>query len=257
VRAAIFAVVVALALAGAAAGRVQDERTDAVKVMKVDLAAAITYEEQALESEKNGDEHASHEQLIKGYGALLDAHKALSVLEPDAWEARQYRKLHHVDDPWHRLQDEFQTAIWDDHGALEFRAVDVNIGLALAEKKKMLAFINGASADQCTEVLALRGAMTVNGVAQGHSELRFALSCSEPMKEVDLGLDGEKWSDVEASPGAVKIRVNGEVLEIDLGNVKYVSGTAEATPDFTSGDKIEGEIVPIAGDSAPPVDETM
>jgi hypothetical protein len=87
--------------------------------------------------------------------------------------------------------------------------------------------------------------------------LRFAVSCSKPMKEVDLGLDGEKWSHVETSPGKAKIGDGGDVLEIDLSNVKYVSGTAEGNPDFASGDKIEGEIIPIAGDSAPPIDETM
>jgi hypothetical protein len=144
-----------------------------------------------------------------------------------------------------------------DVGALNGSPFQKHLELALADKREVLASVVQAYDDNCTELLDLRGPIEVNGVAQGHSLLRFAVSCKEPIKEVDLGLDGEKWTQVETSSGTAKVGAGGDMLEIDLNDVKYVSGTAEGKPDFQSGDKVEGEIVPVAGDSAPPVDETM
>jgi hypothetical protein len=236
---------------------VRDERSDALKVTKVDLAAALLYEKQALALDKQGNEHAAHEELIHGYGAVWDALKALRLFEPDAWEARQYRKLHHTDDPWHVVDTELRDAINDDHGALEYRAFAGNVVLAYAHKLKAFAAVDAAFADPCTEVTNLRGPITVNGVPQGASQLTVIISCQEPMKEIDLDLHGQAWTDVQVSKGVARVLEGGEVLAIDLSGVTYVSVTAEGKPDFVDGDKIEGDIIPIHGDSHPPIDEVM
>lgn len=228
-------------------------------VVQVDLVAAIAYEQQALASYEAGHEQAAHQQLIESARALSAMSGAFGVLVPEPWAEGEFVRLLHAENPWHRLEREWSDVRYQESGLLARTSTGAifvaNLKRQIAAKQRMLAFVEAASKDHCTEAINLRGPITVNGVPQGHSELTVAVSCSEPIKEIVLGLDGVTFSKAESSQGTVK--VSGDALEVDLNNVTYVSVTAEGNPDFASGDKLDGEIVPIAGDSAPPMDETM
>lgn len=252
------ALFVLLALTAAAApARVQDSRAKIIKAAKTDLAAALVDEQHALAEYQAGDENKARNDIARSHSALQYLARAVNLLLPDPWEAHAYMRVHGTEEPWHHLADQVHEVFLDDHAILDGRGSFLpNVKRAIAEKKEMLAFVDGASRDRCTVATNLEQ-LSVNGVPQGPSTLGVAVSCSEPMEEVDLDLKGITWTDEGASPGTVRIVDGGDVLEVDLGGAKYMSVTAEGNPDFAPGDKVEGDIIPIHGDSAAPIDETM
>lgn len=260
-RIAILAALLSLVVVGSAPAQNRGEPSDvsAMKVVKVDVQAALTYESMALASAKKGNSAKAHQQLVNARGALSDMGDALKELVPDQWWAYEYLKANHKDDPWTQVDREWYTASSADYDA-EIRVgsqlVDT-LEKANAAKEAMLAVVTQAIHDRCLELVNLRGPIEVNGVPQGRSQLTVSVSCDDPIDELDLGILNAVWTQADAGSASTAMADGGKVLEVDAHGAKSVSVTAEANPDAAPGQQLEGDIVPIAGDSAPPIDETM
>lgn len=260
-RIAILAALLLLAVAGSAPAQNREEPSDvsAMKVVKVDVQAALTYEKMALASAKKGNSAKAHEQLVNARGALNDMVDALKELVPDDWWATEYLKVNHKEDPWTQVDRKWYTASNADYDA------EYQVGSQLvhtleeadAAKEEMLAVVTQAIHDRCLELINLRGPIEVNGVPQGHSQLTVTVSCDDPIDELDLGIANAVWTQADAGSASTTTADGGEVLVVDAHGAKSVSVTAEANPDAASGQQLEGDIVEIAGDSGPPIDETM
>jgi hypothetical protein len=256
----LIALVVVLALVAGAAAR-GDEPSDlkAMRVLKTDLDAALYYETQALASAKSRDSAKAHEQLVNARGALNDMEDAVRELTPSTFYASQFLLLNHTPEPWLRLEDQYANVLaYDADARFQVGSTLVTtLEKANALKHEMLDFVTAAIHSRCLELINLRGPIEVNGVPQGHSQLTVSVTCDDPIEQLDLAIENVRWTSVDAGKNATKTADGGKVLEVDAHGAKTVTVSAQTTPDAAAGDRIEGDIVEIKGDSGPPIDETM
>jgi hypothetical protein len=260
-RIVILAALFSLMVAAGAPAQIREEPSDVsdMKVVKVDVQAALTYENMALASAKKGNSAKAREQLVNARGALNDMEDAMKELVPDEWWAWEYLKVNHKDDPWTKVSGKWFAATRDDFDA-EYEVgskLVKTLEEANAAKEAMLAIVTQEIHDRCLQLINLRGPIEVNGVPQGHSQLTVTLSCDDPIDVVDLGIQNVVWAQVDAGSATTTTADGGKVLEVDAHGAKSVTVTAETNPDAASGEKIEGDVVDIAGDSGPPIDEVM
>lgn len=251
----------ALGTAGALAGDQSSEPGDlqAMKVAKVDLEAALSYEKMALASARKRNSAKAHHQLVNARGALNDMRDAVEELAPPEWWDHEYAVLHHKEEPWlkfGRNLGELEKLDLEARGEVGGDLVEL-LEAANERKREMLDFVTEAIKSRCVELVNLRGPITVNGVPQGHSELTVSISCHEGIDELDLSIHNLIWTEADAGADKAKVLEGGKVLEVDAHGAESVTVTAEANPDPASGQTLAGDIIPIAGDSAPPIDETM
>lgn len=231
----------------------------AMKTAKVDLRAALTYERMALASAKSRDAAKAHRELINSRGALNDGAEAIEQLTPPFQWSVDFRAINHRTEPWTQFADDWRNLLNMDFAAHQLAGPGLVriLSAAVSDKTAMLGFITRAIRDKCLELENLRGPIEVDGVPQGPSELTVTVSCDDGIDELELGTDGVVWTQADAGPDAVTMGAGGQVLEVDGKGAKSVTVTAEGNPDSAAGDQLVGDIVPIAGDSAPPFDEVL
>ena len=246
------------ASARAGSGPTDAERT-ALKVAQTDLRAALDWEDDALSLAEHFRSNEAHGAIRHALGALDEMGGAARELTPPGFWVMDWRAAHGGVEAWSRFAAELRSAVTLDRDALKEFSGDIIAKVEDANKIKrnMLDLVTNTLRDPCTEVIDVRGPITVNGVPQGHSQLTVSVSCQKRIKEIDLGVPGSVWTSSDAGRDPTKTAAGGAVLEVDVHGAKSASVTATANPDVRVGEVLAGDIIPIAGDSHPPIDEVM
>jgi hypothetical protein len=230
-----------------------------MKVARTNLETALNYEHRALIAAKDGEHERAHHDLSESRNALADARGAIGELMPPPAEAAAFDQANHRTEPWTHYDEDIVGIINIDKRAHERKGAELvaEIQKSIGEKKALLRDLTSAIHNACAELVNLQGPFKVNGVPQGTSQLTVSISCEDEIDLVDLWSAGSAWTNAQAGPDAVSTSAGGHMLQVNASGATTVTVTAEGNPEFPPMEVLWGDIVPIAGDSAPPVDEIM
>jgi hypothetical protein len=240
--------------AASAPARVSDDDVRAAALHNVDanLGDAIKLEQNAVYLVDHGNEAGARSEIKNSESLLNKALPAADALTTPA-ELRQFAP---PDTSWDRVGENTRSAITWDKRALEQSggALATYVGIALKKKEAVYSLVHAEiKHPMCSELINLQGPITVNGVPQGSSQLSVDVACSRPVTKVIVALPGVT---------VMKMIPDGQVIDAilsaaDVMQLKMNAGrsggvTVETAKPVTGTQKIETEIIPIAGDSHPP-----
>lgn len=190
-RIVILAALFSLMVAASAPAQNRDQPSDvsAMKVAKIDLQAALNYENMALASAK------AHHQLINAHGALYDMDDAVKEPTPDESWANEYEQVTHKREPRTHFGGHWLGLLYADSSAEDKTESDLVASLEAsnATKNEMLAFVTRRSTTAASSSSTSgpdRGERSAAGpfTADGHSLLRRPDRRARP-RNPQCGLD--------------------------------------------------------------------
>ncbi len=100
----------------------------------------------------------------------------------------------------------------------------------------------------CSEVIDLRGPITVNGVPQGPSTLTIDTSCTKPVDSVYVDIPQAVIEQFSAGGTATAtVEDGGELLKVGMHGAKSGEVSIQTSPDLVPGEALNEEVVPIHG----------
>ena len=252
------AVLFAFALVSAApAGSGDDDaRIVALHNIKNDLGAAHTAEILAYHAFQRG-------RVAEGIADLKVAEKSVAEASPAIHYVNVAPSFNEIfpHDPWKNV-----TLNWELVGIYDQKAMNPNLTPAkrlqdlfeAIDKKNDLIELVTTELEHppCEQLTDLRGPITVNGQPQGKATLSVEVSCTKPVKEVDLVLPGLTVEQMQPDQGD-KAQLKGAILKLlGDGTSKQVGVVVQTTPDPAPGGKVE-DVIEIKGDSYDYFTETM
>jgi hypothetical protein len=239
----------------AAGSRRDDPRTEDLKVAKVDLRAALTYESFALKAAEAGDHATVKKELTAAEKALTSMGSIPYRLTPplDFDNAQIGRP-----DPWPFFSHRFEVAQAQDREAMRLptKAVEY-IKEALRLKNQMYDMVAFDLDHPCGELVNVEGPVEVNGAPQGPTKVTVGFSCKMKLDDVEIEIPNVTWSNVDAGSDPVTLNAGGKIADVKAGGATSVSITGTTNPDPATGDSVDSLVVPIAGDSVDYFIDTM
>jgi hypothetical protein len=256
VRLAILAALLALTVTAAAPARSNDdERHLALVTLQANVTEALKAERYAFNYNKSGSVDVATKELRAAAVVIKDTEQVASYLTTYKW----LDGIH--GNPWDDVRSNIDYILTDDERAASpgtSVARRRQLLLSAGEKKNDLLDLVTAELKRppCDEVIDLRGPITVNGVAQGHSTVTVDVSCTTPEKSIYVDIPAVMITGADTGGnGTEKIEKGGKVVEVDLHGTKSGEVTIQSSPDPAAGEQID--VVVIAGDSADYFPEVM
>jgi hypothetical protein len=149
-----------------------------------------------------------------------------------------------------------RSAITWDKRALEQSggAFATYVGIALKKKEAVYSLVHAEiTHPMCSELINLQGPITVNGVPQGGSQLSVDVACSRPVSKLIVVLPTVTITKMIMDGQAVSgILSQADVMQIKMNAGRSGGVTVQTIQPMTGAQKVETEVIPIAGDSHPP-----
>jgi hypothetical protein len=256
VRLAILAALLALTVTAAAPARSNDdERHLALVTLQKNVTEARKAEKYAFIYNKSGSVDVAAKELRAAAVVIKDTEQVASYLTTYKW----LDGIH--GNPWDDVRSEIDYILADDQKAA---SPDTSVArrrqllLNAGEKKNDLIDLvtNELEHAPCTEVVDLRGPITVSGVPQGHSTVTVDVSCDKPEKSIYVDIPAVVITGADTGgTGTEQIEKGGKVVEVDLHGGTSGEVTIQSSPDPAAGEKID--VVVIAGDSVDYIPEVM
>ena len=215
------------------------------------LSYAMTLETNAIKLSKAGNEEGATKEIKNALHLLNQVLPSAKTLTPPD-EFSHYAPAN----SWLHLTSNMKLLITMDESALRstspggFRSELYN---ANHVKEQLYTLVDDeVRFPKCSELINLRGPITVNGVAQGSSQLSVDVSCNRPEQKVIVVVPANTV--VKAAPDgqakAVILRA-GHIVEVDLNGATSGGVTMQTSPDAAAPDPVDSDVIPIKGDSHP------
>jgi hypothetical protein len=252
VRTVFLAIVVTLATATSSFAQSSDQphsEQQALKILKTDLGDALKLERDALQLSNAGEDADARSELENARGLIVAAEPAAEWMSAPPVLALRGR-----DDPWESFEDDIYDIDNLDKLASHEKGSRLRSALEAANLKKLAAYAlvsNELAHPDCAEIINRQGPLVVDNVPQGPTTVTVDFACKQRIDEFFIALPTISAMQALASPPAqsATIEDGGELIKVDVDGAKSGGVTFETTPDAAAGDKVDGEVVPIAGDS--------
>jgi hypothetical protein len=247
--AALLASVLLLGASAAPAKSDYGPRTTALREVRLGVSYAMTLEANAIKLSKAGKEGESIDEVKNALHLLKQVLPAAKTLTPPG-----IMKPWIPPSSWEKLISRLTYVIGADEDSL--RATTPLGGRyplyhANEVKDEIYKLLDAEiRRPMCTELINLRGPITVNGVPQGPSQLSVDVSCKQPEQKVIVVVPTSTVVQAVPDGGATAVAVKAaSVVEVDLNGAKSGGVTIETKPDAAAGAPVDSDVIPIAGDS--------
>jgi hypothetical protein len=238
--------------AAAAPARVGDDFERAAALHNVDgnVGDAIKLERNAIYLVDHGNEAGARSEIKNSLELLDKALPATVVLNTPG----PLRQIGAPDSSWDRLTENTKSAIHWDKEALQQGggALAVDLGIALKKKEAVYSLVHAEiKSPMCTLQTNLES-ISVNGVVQS-SQLDVGVNCTRPEAQVLIVMPGTSIAKAIPSPPTITDVMSAvSAMKLALKGQRSADVTIQTSQPMTGTQKIEVEIIPIAGDSHPP-----
>lgn len=252
VPAALLAFVLVLTGAAAAPARVSDDFERAAALHNVDgnVGDAIKLERNAIYLVDHGNEAGARSEIKNSLELLDKALPATVVLNTPG----PLRQIGAPDSSWDRLTENTKSAIHWDKEALQQGggALAVDLGIALKKKEAVYSLVHAEiKSPMCTLQTNLES-ISVNGVEQS-SQLDVGVNCTRPEARVLIVMPGTSIAKAIPSPPTITdVLSAASAMTLLLKGQRAAGVTIQTSQPMTGTQKIDVEIIPIAGDSHGP-----
>ncbi len=223
-------------------------RTSALREVRLGVSYAQTLEANAIKQSKAGNEEASIAEVKNALHLLNQVLPAAKSLTPPGI----FKPWVHPG-PWEKLISSLEYVIRGDEDSIHATTPEgARYYLhSVSEAKENIYKLLDAEIRRpmCTELINLRGPITINGVPQGSSRLSVDVSCNQPEQKVIVAVPGSTVAQAAPDGQATVVVKAANVVEVDLNGATSGGVTIETSPDASSGKPVDSLIVPIAGDS--------
>ena len=254
-RVMVLASLLALALAGAAPARVNDDeqRQLALHTVKENVSDAIKLEKNAITLLKAGNVKGA-DQEIKNSKQLLDgAMGAAEALTPPS-DLDRFVAVYPGDHNWEGLAHTMRLAYGEDSAALLTDSTSKKIDevlLALVRKAGIDSLVSSElKTPMCSLLINTAPPPSVNGVPlPGGTQVDVEVSCRRPLKELVLKTPQELLQQLESDNAKQKAAMIGSFIRVTANGAKQAGVEMVLDPAPKAGTPLPIDVVPIAGDS--------